>query len=97
VIYKDSCAVCGANSSVARDAVVELIVRNMKQSGGFSVNGVGAFWTQYDVVLCDDCQWRLGNLSSAKRDALKMLTEAVKLDSKNAAAKKNLETLKKML
>lgn len=88
-----NCPVCTAN---ARDAVVDAIVLRMRVSGSFSVESVASFWTVYGKDLCDSCGPQVKAMSSARSNALALLTEAVKLDPKNSAAKKNLDTLRSM-
>lgn len=88
-----NCPVCTAN---ARDAVVDAIVLHMRVSGSFSVDSVASFWTVYGRDLCASCEAQVRTMSSARANALALLTEAVKLDPRNSAAKHNLETLRRM-
>lgn len=93
------CAVCdpsGGLLSIAgpRDRIVMKIMGALRLTGQYSPGGVQQFWTQFRNELCGSCQSKLDGLESSKRQAVALLEEAVRLDGKHEAAKKNLAALR---
>ena len=91
---KAQCPVCGASDT--RQKVVTSILAILRTTGSFSPGGVVPFWLQFKDELCFSCHAELDGLTKKKPAALKLLEEAVRLDPKNEAAKKNLQALRKM-
>jgi hypothetical protein len=88
------CPVCGDVG--VREAMVEAIVAEIQLTGRFAVSGLVPFWVSHSTSLCQSCRLKLGEMGAAKKRALPLLAEAVKLDPKNDAAKSNLEALRRM-
>lgn len=77
--------------------VVQKVILELVGKGSFSADGVTQFWQQHKENLCHSCQSDLQGILNGKREAIKLVEEAVKLDSSNTAAKQNLAALKKAL
>jgi len=95
-----SCPVCFKSQSSWEKGmgdVVQKVILELVGKGSFSADGVTQFWQQHKENLCHSCQSDLQGILNGKREAIKLLEEAVKLDSSNTAAKQNLAALKKAL
>lgn len=90
-----SCPVCGDGSS--RQLIATIIVVSLRTSGNFSVGSVQSFWKTYKSTLCSSCGYKLKSIDDNKRQAMSLLEEAVRLDSSNSSARKNLSALKNIL
>ncbi len=78
--------------------IVSKVMDDLRRQGSFSVTNLQQFWRPYKDELCMMCGWKVDSLGEgSRRDAVKILQEAVKLDSSNKSAKENLAALKKSL
>ena len=99
-----ACAVCNPDtgfSSVTgtgpRAKIVTSILTVLRIHGSYSAGGLGQFWQQHRDSLCPSCQAKLDGIDSQKKEAMALLEESVRLDSKNEPARKNLAALRGML
>jgi tetratricopeptide (TPR) repeat protein len=99
VIQDKTCPVCNAGTpqygSKGRGEVVERVVQQLVKQGSFAAKSVTEFWSQHQDTLCWSCDFGLRSITTSKAESIKMLEEAIKLDSSNQAAKKNLAAIKK--
>ena len=78
-------------------AIVRTVMEDLRKQGSFSAKSVEQFWRPFKTYLCFLCQAKFDSLDTGLKDAVKMLQEAVKLDSGNSQAKQNLAAIKKAL
>ena len=69
----------------------------LQSTGQYAPGSLQQFWRQFRHELCNGCQSKLDALDRDKKHAAALLEEAVRLDPKNDAAKKNLATLRSQL